>query len=29
MPDKNLKIGDIDRFFLRSLYEEDPKQKTS
>ena len=27
MPDKHLKIGDIDRFFLRSLYEDDVKQK--
>lgn len=30
MIDKNLKLGDIDRFYLRSLVnDEDPKQKTS
>lgn len=29
MIDKNLKLGDIDRFYLASLYEADPKQKTS
>ena len=30
MIDKNLKLGDIDRFYLRSLTnDDDPKQKTS